>query len=239
MPRLGRKEDKLCLSLMLVKRADNGTSANPLASNGRKQNERRYTMSRFNFFSSSRPVVALAAGLAMMFASQSGAFAATLAKQAPRDQAHYQAWLQNEVRHQLVVLPYLTLFDNLEYKVEGTKVILSGQVVRTTLKDDAARAVKNIEGVTAVENHIEILPPSQMDAQIRRAEYQAIYGFADLWKYAMGALPPVHIIVDNGRVSLYGVVDSEADKNLIGVRANTVPGVFSVTNNLQVANQSR
>jgi hyperosmotically inducible periplasmic protein len=193
-------------------------------------------MSGLNF-SSSRAVVRLAAGLAMMFAFQSGPLAATSAKQAPRDQAHYQAWLQNEVRHQLVMLPYLTLFDNLQYKVEGTKVILSGQVVRPTLKDDAARVVKNIEGVTAVENRIEILPPSQTDWEIRRAEYRAIYGFADLWKYAMGALPPVHIIVDNGRVSLYGLVDSEADKNLIELRAKTVSGVFSVTNNLQVANQ--
>ena len=175
----------------------------------------------------------------MAFASQGRVLAATSAKQAPRDQAHYQAWLQNEVRHRLVMLPYLTIFDNLEYRVEGTKVILSGQVVRPTLKDDAARTVKSLEGVTDVENHIEVLPPSPMDDRIRREEYRAIYGFADLWRYAMGALPPVHIIVDNGRVTLYGIVDSEADKDLIGLRANTVPGVFSVTNNLEVASSGK
>jgi len=195
-------------------------------------------MSRFTN-SSSRALLAVASVLAMAFASQGRVLAATSAKQAPRDQAHYQAWLQNEVRHRLVMLPYLTIFDNLEYRVEGTKVILSGQVVRPTLKDDAARTVKSLEGVTDVENHIEVLPPSPMDDRIRREEYRAIYGFADLWRYAMGALPPVHIIVDNGRVTLYGIVDSEADKDLIGLRANTVPGVFSVTNNLEVASSGK
>lgn len=194
-------------------------------------------MSRFS--SSSRTLSVLAALLGVLLALSSGAFAATSTKQAPRDPAHYEAWLQKEVRHQLVMLPYLTLFDNLEYRVEGSKIILSGQVVRPSLKDDAARVVKGIEGVTDVENQIQVLPPSPMDDRIRRAEYRAIYGFADLWKYAMGALPPVHIVVDNGRVTLDGVVDNDSDKNLIGTRANTVPGVFSVTNNLQVANHGR
>jgi hyperosmotically inducible periplasmic protein len=195
-------------------------------------------MSQFKI-SRSRAVLAVAVALGMLFAVPSGALAAASTKQAPRDQAHYQAWLQNEVRHQLVMLPYLTLFDNLEYRVDGSKVILSGQVVRPSLKDDAGRVVKNLEGVTGVENNIQVLPPSPMDDRIRRAEYRAIYGFADLWKYAVGALPPVHIVVDSGRVSLDGVVDNEADKNLIELRAKTVPGVFSVTNNLQVAGQGR
>jgi hyperosmotically inducible periplasmic protein len=168
-------------------------------------------------------------------ASAGSLFAATSKNQAPRDPAHYEAWLQKEVRHQLVMLPWLSIFDNLEYRVDGTKVILSGQVVRPSLKEDAARAVKSIEGVTEVDNQIQVLPPSPMDWEIRRAEYRAIYGFADLWKYAMGALPPVHVVVDNGRVTLYGVVDSQADKNLIELRAKTVPNVFSVTDNLQVA----
>lgn len=195
-------------------------------------------MSRFNL-STSRAVLACAAVLALVFGSATNVFAGTAKKQAPRDQAHYEAWLQNEVRHQLVMLPWLSLFDNLEYRVEGAKVILSGQVVRPTLKDDAARAVKSIEGVTQVENDIQVLPPSAMDSQIRREEYRAIYGFDGMWKYAQGALPPLHIVVDNGRVTLYGVVDSESDKNLAGLRANTVPGVFSVTNKLQVGNQDQ
>ena len=171
----------------------------------------------------------------ILMASAGSLLAATSKNQAPRDPAHYEAWLTKEARHQLVMLPWLTIFDNLEYKVEGTKVVLMGQVVRPVLKDDAGRAVKGIEGVTEVDNQIQVLPPSEMDWQIRRAEYRAIYGFAGLWKYAMGALPPVHIVVDNSRVTLYGVVDSQADKNLIELRAKTVPDVFSVTDNLQVA----
>lgn len=181
----------------------------------------------------------VAISLILLVASGGTLFAAKAKKQAPRDPAHYQAWLTNEVRHQLVMLPWLSIFDNLEYKVEGSKVTLMGQVVRPSLKPDAERTVKGIEGVTEVDNQIKVLPPSTMDDRIRRAEYRAIYGYAGLWKYAMGALPPVHIIVDSGRVSLYGVVDSEADKNLIGIRANTVPGVFSVTNNLQVADSGK
>jgi len=191
-------------------------------------------MSRFTR-SRSRDLLAVLAVVGLLFVSGGRALAAMPNSQAPRDQAHYEAWLQNQVRHELVMLPWLTLFDNLEYKVDGTTVILSGQVTRPSLKADAERTVKRIEGVTKVVNNIQVLPPSSMDQQIRRAEYRAIYGFAGLWKYAMGALPPVHIVVDNGHVTLDGVVDSEADKNLIGLRAKTVPNVFSVTNNLQVA----
>lgn len=191
-------------------------------------------MLNFNY-SRSSAFRAVAIAVTLLFASGGSLLAATSKNQAPRDPAHYEAWLTKEVRHQLVMLPWLTIFDNLEYKVDGTKITLMGQVVRPALKEDAGRSVKSIEGVTEVDNQIQVLPPSPMDDRIRRAEYRAIYGFANLWKYAMGALPAVHIIVDSGRVSLYGVVDSEADKNLIGMRANTVPGVFSVTNNLQVA----
>lgn len=187
-----------------------------------------------SMFARSRSSGLLAVAVILM-ASAESLLAATSKHQAPRDEAQYEAWLQKEVRHQLVMLPWLSIFDNLEYRVEGTKVVLMGQVVRPTLKDDAGRSVKNIEGVTEVDNQIQVLPPSEMDWQIRRAEYRAIYGFAGLWKYAMGALPPVHIVVDTGRVALYGVVDSEADKNLIELRAKTVPNVFSVTDNLQVA----
>jgi osmotically-inducible protein OsmY len=191
--------------------------------------------------SQSRAVLAIAATLAMVLAPAGAALAATPGNQgpSPRDQAHYDAWLKNEVRHRLVMLPWLTLFDNLQYQVNGTEVTLSGEVVRASLKPDAERTVKGIEGVTKVVNDIKVLPPSSMDDQIRRAEYRAIYGFAGLWKYAMGALPPVHIVVDSGRVTLYGIVDSEADKNLIALRAKTVPNVFSVTNNLQVASPGK
>jgi hyperosmotically inducible protein len=145
-----------------------------------------------------------------------------------------QAWLMNEVRHQLVLLPYYSVFDNLAYRVDGDKVTLTGQVRRPDIKDDAEKAVKGIEGVQSVDNRIQVLPLSPMDDQIRRAEFQAIYSFPSLQRYADMAVPPIHIIVDNGHVTLEGVVDSEADKDAAGIRANSVPNVFAVTNNLRV-----
>src|SRR6266436_8043541 len=142
--------------------------------------------------------------------------------------------LVKEVRHQLLLLPYYSVFDNLLYKVDGDKVTLMGQVVRPTLKSDAENAVKSIEGVASVNNQIEVLPVSPMDDQLRRAVYRAIYGDAVLSRYGMSALPSIHIIVRNGNVTLEGVVDSESDKNLANLRASAVPNVFSVTNNLTV-----
>jgi len=143
--------------------------------------------------------------------------------------------LTREVRHELVMLPYYGVFDNLAYRVDGSTVTLLGQVTRPTLKSDAEGAVKHIEGVTRVDNEIQVLPLSTMDDQIRMAEYRAIYGHPGLDRYAMQAVPPIHIIVANGNVTLEGVVDSQADKEQAGIRANTVNGVFHVTNNLRVS----
>ena len=139
-----------------------------------------------------------------------------------------------EVRHQLVLLPYYSVFDNLSFRLDGSKVVLLGQVVRPTLKSDAEAAVKSIEGVSSVQNDIEVLPNSPMDDQIRRATYRAIYGEPGLSRYALSAVPSIHIIVKNGNVTLEGVADNETDKNLAGLRANGVPNVFSVKNNLVV-----
>jgi hyperosmotically inducible periplasmic protein len=140
-----------------------------------------------------------------------------------------------EVRHELLMLPYFGVFDNIAYKVEGNTVVLLGQVIRPSLKSDAENAVKHIEGVDRVDNQIEVLPPSPMDDRLRIALFRAIYQYPALQKYELGVQKPIRIIVKNGRVTLEGVVDSEADKNLAGVRANGVPGIFSVTNNLQVS----
>jgi len=142
--------------------------------------------------------------------------------------------LAKEVRHELLMLPYYSVFDNLAYKVEGDRVTLYGQVVRPTLKSDAANVVKSIEGVASVKNEIEVLPTSPMDDQSRRALYRAIYSEASLFKYSTASVPSIHIIVKNGHVTLEGVVDSDTDKNLAGLRANGVPNVFSVQNNLRV-----
>jgi len=146
-----------------------------------------------------------------------------------------QEKLKKEVRHQLVMLPWYSVFDNLAYQVEGDKVTLYGQVTRPSLKSDAESAVKSVEGVTTVVNNIEVLPPSPMDDQLRRALFRAIYGEGGLPRYAVQAVPSIHIIVKNGNVTLEGAVDSEADKNLAGIRANQVPNVFSVKNNLIIS----
>jgi len=142
--------------------------------------------------------------------------------------------IQREVRHELLMLSRYSVFDNIEYKVDGTKVTLLGQVVTPVLKDDAGNAVKGIGDVTNVDNKIEILPPSSMDAGIRLAVYKAIYGDPGLSRYAVQAVPSIHIIVNNGSITLTGAVGTEMDKNVAGIRANSVPGTFAVTNNLQV-----
>jgi hyperosmotically inducible periplasmic protein len=142
--------------------------------------------------------------------------------------------ITREVRHELVMLPYYGVFDNLAYRVDGNTVTLFGQVTRPTLKSDAEHAVKDIEGVERVNNQIEVLPLSPMDDRIRMAEYRAIFSQPGLDRYAMQAVPPIHIIVSNGKVTLEGVVANAADKNLAGIKANGVSGVFSVNNNLRV-----
>jgi hyperosmotically inducible protein len=145
--------------------------------------------------------------------------------------------IAREVRHELVMLPYYGVFDNLAFSVDGSTVTLYGQVTRPTLKSDAENVVKKIEGVEKVDNQIQVLPLSSMDDRIRIAAYRTIYGTTGLDRYALQAVPSIHIIVNNGRITLVGVVATEADKNLAGIRANSVSGVFSVANDLQVENQ--
>jgi hyperosmotically inducible protein len=144
--------------------------------------------------------------------------------------------LVREVRHELLLLPYYGVFDDLEYRVDGRTVTLMGYVTsqHAVTKKDAENAVKHIDGVDKVINNIEVLPPSPMDDRLRMQLYRAIYGYGPLFKYANMTIPSIHIVVKNGRVILTGVVDSETDKNLAGVRAKTVPGLFEVTNNLRV-----
>lgn len=163
------------------------------------------------------------------------ALASAAAQSSAGDQRAHER-IVREVRHELVMLPQLSIFDNLAYKVDGDTVTLMGQVRNAVLKDEAEKAVKGIEGVEKVNNQIEILPASPADDRIRRSVARAIFNDTTLFRYSMGAVPPIHIIVKNGNVTLEGVVDNQTDKNVAGVRANGVPGVFSVTNNLQVEN---
>ena len=161
---------------------------------------------------------------------------ATLGFAQDRDQApaRSQERIIKEVRHELLMLPYFSVFDYIAFKVEGYNVTLLGEVVRPSLKSDAENVVKRIEGVEKVDNQIEVLPPSPTDDGLRRRLYRAIYGYPALEKYALGVQKPIRIIVKMGRVTLEGVVANDSDKNLAGLRANTIPGIFSVANNLQV-----
>lgn len=140
--------------------------------------------------------------------------------------------VEKRVRHELVMLPYYSVFDNFAFKVDGTVVTLHGQVTRPTLRSAAERVVSGIEGVSEVVNEIEVLPVSPNDDRIRRAVFGAIYRHPALSRYGYQSVPPIHIIVKNGNVTLEGVVNNGGESNIAEVQANGVSGVFSVVNNL-------
>jgi len=142
--------------------------------------------------------------------------------------------LSERVRHELVLLPWLGVFDHLTFQVEGDKVILAGQVNRPTLRTDAERVVKRVAGVTAVSNQIEVLPLSPFDDQIRLATLRSIYSFPALQRYGLGVIPGIRILVKNGNVTLVGVVSSRMDAQLAYLRARQVAGAFSVNSLLTV-----
>lgn len=150
-----------------------------------------------------------------------------------------QQQVSEQVRKELVTLPYYGVFDNLAYKVEGSTVTLYGQVVRPTTRSDAEHRVAGIKGVSRVINNIEVLPVSPFDDAIRVRTYRAIFSAGGLSRYALGANPSIHIVVKGGHVTLEGVVSSEGDRNLAYMAAMNVPGVFSVTNNLQTERAGR
>ena len=145
--------------------------------------------------------------------------------------------VNKRVRHELVMLPYYSVFDNFAFKVDGTKVTLRGQVTRPTLRSGAERVVRGIEGVSEVVNQVEVLPVSSNDDRIRRAVFRAIYYNPVLSRYGYQSVPPIHIIVKNGDVTLVGVVSNGGESNIAEVQANGVSGVFSVVNNLTVENR--
>lgn len=140
--------------------------------------------------------------------------------------------IEEKAYHALVTLPYYTVFDIFKIEVQGSTVILSGEVTRPLLKTDAEKTVKRVSGVQDVKNEIEVLPISPNDDRIRMGVYQAIYYHPEFNRYALRAFPPIHILVKNGDVKLEGTVANEGDKNLVGIRAKGVAGVFTVTNNL-------
>jgi len=147
--------------------------------------------------------------------------------------------LSGEVRHELNMIPEFTVFDNLAYRVDGGTVTLFGQVRDAIVKDSAEARVKHLEGVERVDNQIEILPASFNDDRIRRQVARAVFNDPRLFNYGIQSVPPIHIIVKNGHVNLEGMVRTQTDKNDAFIRANGVPGVFSVENNLQVEQPSK
>jgi hyperosmotically inducible protein len=158
-----------------------------------------------------------------------GAFATTL-------QAAARTHIITEVRHELATQPYYGVFDWLAYEVRpDNTIVLRGEVVRPTTKSEAESRVRSIEGVSKVVNEIEVLPASPEDDRLRVALYRALYSFdSPLFRYATQSVPPIHIIVKNGRAELKGVVVSKADADLALIRAKGVPGLFDVKSELQV-----
>jgi hyperosmotically inducible protein len=142
--------------------------------------------------------------------------------------------LTERVRHELVMLPWVSIYDNMSFRVDGDTVTLFGSTIRPVLKSSAENVVAKLEGVGRVVNEIEVLPLSPFDDRIRIATARAIYGYPALQRYGMGANPSIRIIVKNGNVSLQGVVASEMDRNLAFLRANAVAGSFTVTNDLRI-----
>ena len=169
-------------------------------------------------------------------AQSSGSRNATSASGAAHSTAENKAeeLLAREVRHQLQVLPFYSVFDNITFALERNKVTLRGQVVRPTLRAAADGAVKSIEGMGRVVNEIEVLPQSTSDDELRRAIYRAIFEDPVLQKYAVQALPSIHIIVKNGNVTLEGSVDSAEDKTRAASRVGGVANLAGLKDNLVV-----
>lgn len=165
----------------------------------------------------------------------SSAFAAPLET---GGQALSQEQMYKKVRKELVTLPYYGVWDNLAYKVEGSTVTLYGQVVRPTTRTDAERRVKKIKGVERVVNNIEVLPLSSFDDSVRVQTYRTLVRTGGLYRYMMGVNPSIHIIVNRGQLALEGVVSNKGDKQLAYIAARSVPGAFTVANNLRVEGEA-
>lgn len=156
------------------------------------------------------------------------------AKPAKSESKPEESFLSREIRHQLLVLPFYSVFDYITFSLDADKVTLSGQVLRTTLRANAEAAVKSIEGVNTVNNLIEVLPKSPGDDDARRAVYRAIFEDSTLQRYAIPDVPTIHIVLKNGKVTLEGTVGSEQERNLATTRASSVAGISSVKNNITV-----
>jgi hyperosmotically inducible protein len=177
-------------------------------------------------------LIKFATAVALVFPAFFGSLAE--AQKSSQPPARFTERVQKEVIHKILMLPNYDVFDSISFKVDGYNVVLLGYVSQPYLKSDAEHAVKKIEGVEKVENRIEVLPVSPNDDRLRLQLFRAIYRYGPLQRYSLPPIKPIRIIVNRGHVLLEGVVDSEMDRNLANIRANQVPGVFSVDNNLAV-----
>jgi len=162
----------------------------------------------------------------------------TSPKSAKSDAKPEEPQLAREIRHQLVVLPYYSVFDYIAFTLDADRVTLTGYVLRPTLKANAEAAVKSLEGVSSVKNLVEVLPKSPSDDEFRRAVYRSIFEDSTLQRYAALEVPVIHIILRNGAVTLEGAVLTEAEKNLAAARAASVAGISGVKNNLALRPKS-
>ncbi len=179
-------------------------------------------------------VMGLAASIAVL--ALAGISTASVPKGNPQPGLNQRAAeIVKEVRHELLMLPYYGVFDNLAFTLEGSDtVVLTGHVTRPSLKSDAERVVQEVEGVKAVVNKIEVLPLSPSDDSLRLAAYRAIFSRPGFEKYAGLASPPIRIIVKNGNITLEGIVGNQFDRTLADIAVRSVPGAFTVTDNLSV-----
>lgn len=173
-----------------------------------------------------RKVYSWALGLALAIAAAPAGWSASAAQ--PADRAEL-------VRKQLNKLPFITVFDRIDYEITGDTVRLTGEVTKPWDKTDAEKLVKQVDGVASVVNDIEVLPLSRFDDAIRMNAFRALFnGNSALLRYRVGSYAPIRIIVKNGHLSLEGYVGSEFDKRYAESQVRSVPNVFTVTNNLKI-----
>jgi len=179
-------------------------------------------------------LLAVVLGLGTIAPAFAGSATDLLSDNQPSDNQLFEQRLSGEVHHALAMIPEFTIFDNLSYRIDGGTVTLYGQVRNAVIKSEAQSLVKHLQGVQRVNNQIEVLPASFNDDRIRRQVARTLFGDPRLSTYSIRSVPPIHIIVKNGHVDLEGVVRTQTDKDTAFIRANGVPGVFSVDNNLRV-----
>jgi hyperosmotically inducible protein len=166
---------------------------------------------------------------------------AGLAGAATRDQApSTDAALERQILHEIRMYPNYSIWDDISFRVRNGQVELFGAVNQPFKKSDVDRIVRSVPGVTSISDQLRVLPLSNFDDRLRIQVARAVYSDPVLNRYALQPVGSIHIIVENGHVTLTGVVNNDMEKNVAGIRANSAGMSFgAVTNNLQVENPAR